>query len=83
MKLVLKNLDVAAPSAAPKIFNPLQALSSTNEFKAEAAVQNMLVGFCPKCGKNMEISKISNGDEVFWCEECRVASPLPNKSALK
>lgn len=59
----------------PTVFNPLSSLSSSPGFKAEAAVQNMLVGICPKCKKPMGAGKVANGDTVHWCPTCCVASP--------
>ena len=60
-----------------KVFNPLTELASSGGlFKSESAVQNMLVGVCPKCGKSMGTSTISSGDAVYWCGTCCVASPL-------
>jgi len=63
------------------IFNPLTALSSTAEFKSESAVQNMIAGVCPKCNQAMTTAKISNGDEVYWCANCCVASLMPSSVA--
>ena len=59
-----------------QIFNPLSAVATN--FVAQAAVQNMVVGTCPKCKSGMSHASISNGDRVFWCATCCVASPLPD-----
>lgn len=64
--------------ARSNVFNPLKALSATTPFKAEAAVQNMIAGVCPKCGRSMTGARIANGDDVFWCGTCCVASPRPD-----
>ncbi len=60
-------------------FDPLEALASTPAFKSQSALYNEKVGVCPKCGQPMSKAFIAHpADEVFYCDGCRVSSPLPD-----
>lgn len=61
------------------IFNPLTALASADpEMVAQASVQNIDIGVCPKCNEQMIRAVIANNEEVFYCEADRVSTPLPD-----
>jgi formamidopyrimidine-DNA glycosylase len=66
------------------IFNPLAAsnVSQSSDVKQEAtaSMQNTKVGICPKCDENMTRAVIANQDTVFYCEACRVSTPLPDEA---
>lgn len=66
------------------IFNPLAptgvSQSSAENHAATAAVENVQVGVCPKCKENMTRATIANNDTVFYCEACRVSTPLPDEA---
>lgn len=66
------------------IFNPLAAnntsQSSDQKQEATASMQNTKVGICPKCDDNMTRAVIANNDSVFYCEACRVSTPLPDEA---
>jgi hypothetical protein len=66
------------------IFNPLAqtntSQSSAEPHEATAAVQNVQVGVCPKCNDNMSRAVIANNDSVFYCEACRVSTPMPDEA---
>lgn len=73
---------------ARKIFNPLQAIaqaataadeSEPAEMKSTSSVQNIKVGICPKCDEDMTRAVIANDETVFYCEGCRVSTPLPDE----
>jgi hypothetical protein len=65
-----------------KIFNPLEALSSTADVEARhtatASLYNEEVGVCPKCKTTMTRAVIANNDTVFYCQADRVSVPLPD-----
>ncbi len=73
------------------IFNPLfpnrglevqQATASAKpgEQAATAAIYNMDLGTCPKCHTKMTTGVIANSDSVFFCEQCRVATPFEDSN---
>lgn len=66
------------------IFNPLAvnnvSQSSGEQQVATASMQNTKVGICPKCDENMTRAVIANTDTVFYCEACRVSTPLPDEA---
>lgn len=62
-----------------KIFNPLFDSVTSKTQVSTSALYNAEVGVCPKCKQNMGTATIEEGVEVFYCDTCRVSSPLPNK----
>lgn len=76
-----------------EIFNPLKELMREHESISSSAdgaapmtstssVQNMRVGYCPKCKEEMGRAIIANDDTVFYCGSCRVSTPLPDELCL-
>jgi hypothetical protein len=75
------------------VLNPLYETSIRNSFVssdsstngsgkniATARIDNALPGVCPKCQTAMATSQLgqSMGNQrVFFCNTCRVASPIP------
>lgn len=69
-----------------QIFNPLkhslsgeqqQSTSSVDGANvATAAIYNEKQGECPKCKNQMITAVIASADSVFFCEKCRVSTPL-------
>ena len=61
----------------------LASTSSTDDLKSESAVCNDIPGRCPKCSSPMDTTIIgyvnasSKQEEIFWCADCRVATPKP------
>lgn len=60
------------------IFNPLNDVQDTmpDLGVSTSSMLNDVVGTCPKC-KQPFGSGIVNGDEVYYCDKCRVSHPLP------
>jgi len=64
-----------------KPFNPLESLSSTPGFMSKSAFSNLEVGICPKCKSNMrDDARLGDGTYVYFCDKCRVSSPLPDRN---
>lgn len=71
-----------------KIFNPLHQLSATasaeieedakGEMQSTSSVRNTKIGVCPKCDDDMGRAVIANNETVYYCEACRVSTPLPD-----
>lgn len=64
-----------------EIVNPLYSKEQIKTQKkpmiATARMENATPGICPKCKHPMDVSRLSNRQEVYFCTTCRVASPLP------
>ncbi len=63
------------------IFNPLFSSESGDlNLSSESRVINDKAGICPKCQSKMTTASISSGDEVYFCDSCCVAAPLPDNN---
>ena len=63
------------------IFNPLHHIASTSESssadkESTSSLMNDKQGICPKC-KVPFGSATANGEQVYYCEPCRVTQPIP------
>jgi len=60
------------------IFNPLDHIDGDKDSRHEStsALINDTLGICPKCKKPFG-SAIANGNQVYYCEPCRVTQPIP------
>jgi len=56
------------------------ATASAKEKEVSTSMTNTNAGICPKCAKSMSFASIQSGEDVFYCESCRVALPKPNKA---
>lgn len=65
------------------IFNVLDHLPEqpVTTLESTSSLYNEKVGYCPKCGSAMTISRVANGDEVFFCTKDRVVAPQPDNLA--
>ena len=69
---------INAVKAKRGVFNPLTAISADARFKVEAALQNTVVGECAKCKTPMSRASLADGSPMYYCESCRVSSPMAN-----
>ncbi len=61
------------------IFNPLYAEShdaSPPVTESTSSLMNDVVGVCPKCKQPFGTGLVG-GDEVYYCDSCRVSQPIP------
>jgi hypothetical protein len=62
------------------IFNPLDGTSiSSSGMQSTSSLINTEIGVCPKCSKPMGESRIANADTVYYCDSCRVSTPMLDK----
>ena len=64
------------------VFNPLESISETQEFKSESRIQNVTIGECAKCKQPMSKSVLGDGAPMYFCEKCRVVSPMPDPDCV-
>ena len=59
-----------------KIEQQKKKMLEASAFESVSSLTNEVMGQCPKC-KQAFSNASSNGVRVFYCENCRVAQPLP------
>ena len=60
-------------ASGEKLFNPME--DEKDEKMTATALNNDKEGNCPKCSNNMGTA-LSGSETVWFCENCRVSSPL-------
>lgn len=72
-------------STGRHLVNPFNSVSESTlqaqagaEMAVSSALSNENPNQCPKCGTSMTFAKIATGDQVYYCEACRVTNPIPS-----